>query len=564
MHPVRSLMLQNQPGIDDPRSPRRAWHEVTPPVRTVLVVDDNAGNRALAEATLQDDGYHVIFAEDGESAITAFERNQPQCILLDIQMPGIGGLAACRTIRALPGGSRAAILFVTAQHDVETFDLALAAGGDDFVTKPYRPRELGARMQTAIRLRRDAHERDDLCELIKRQRDDLQRVQLQICDANEKLVLATLTADRLVEEANAARAAAALEEERFRTLVVTSSALQWRASAEGHVRVDRASMQALTGVEIGTGGSDWLDVVHPQDRERAGRTWQEAVAAAAPYECQYRVRTTDGTFAWMLARAAPIPAGGPVREWIGTLTDVTASIRIEEARDRFIGVLGHDLRTPLGAILMGVGLLDEVSETQTSIVERITRSAHRMVAMIDDVLDFARGRLGGGIPLAVTTADLGELCDEAVAEMKLANPGRLVTFEAAGDLRGNWDPARVAQVLSNLLGNAIKHGVGAIHVTSRTDGADVVTTVHNEGPAIPAALLPILFEPFTGQAPGMPGVRDGLGLGLYIASEIVRAHEGSISMTSTEDQGTTVSVRWPRSSAVASHQAGYIEPKTTM
>jgi signal transduction histidine kinase len=145
----------------------------------VLVVDDNAENRALAQATLEDDGFDVVLANDGAAGIAAFEAARPACILLDVQMPGIDGVAACEAIRAMPGGHTVAIVFVTAQRDITTFDRALAAGGDDFLSKPFRPAELVVRVQAALRVRQLAGERMDLYAEVKHQRDDLQRLQLQ-------------------------------------------------------------------------------------------------------------------------------------------------------------------------------------------------------------------------------------------------------------------------------------------------------------------------------------------------------------------------------------------------
>jgi len=147
-------------------------------VGTVLVVDDNAENRALAKATLDDEGVPVELAATGEQAIAAFSRSQHACVLLDIRMPGMDGIEVCERIRALPGGDRAAIVFVTAQRDVETFDRAVRSGGDDFITKPFRPAELVVRIQTALRLRQVAVERDVIALELKRQRDELQRLQL--------------------------------------------------------------------------------------------------------------------------------------------------------------------------------------------------------------------------------------------------------------------------------------------------------------------------------------------------------------------------------------------------
>jgi two-component system sensor histidine kinase/response regulator len=147
-------------------------------VTQVLVVDDNADNRALAQAALDDEGVPAVLATTGEEAIAAFARSLPDCILLDIRMPGIDGITVCERIRGLPGGDRVAVVFVTAQRDVETFDRALRAGGDDFITKPFRPADLLVRIQTAMRLRRMVSEHGALSVELKQQRDQLQRLQL--------------------------------------------------------------------------------------------------------------------------------------------------------------------------------------------------------------------------------------------------------------------------------------------------------------------------------------------------------------------------------------------------
>ncbi|MEO6773634.1 MAG: hybrid sensor histidine kinase/response regulator [Kofleriaceae bacterium] len=149
------------------------------PGPTILVVDDNAANRALAQATLEDDGYRVVLASGGEAGIAAFEREHPDCILLDVRMPGMDGPTTCEKIRALPSGALVPIVFVTAQRDVETFDRTVLAGGDYFLSKPFRPNELISRVEAALKLRKLAVERLELYGEVKRQRDDLQRLELQ-------------------------------------------------------------------------------------------------------------------------------------------------------------------------------------------------------------------------------------------------------------------------------------------------------------------------------------------------------------------------------------------------
>jgi len=152
-----------------------------PPASTakILVVDDNEQNRALARATLEEEGYEVVLATGGEEGIRAFQEHAPDCVLLDVRMPGTDGFAVCARIRAMPGGANAPVVFFTALRDVDTFDAALRAGGDDFLTKPVRPTELALRVQAALKLRRLNETNREYYDLVRRQRDDLIRLELQ-------------------------------------------------------------------------------------------------------------------------------------------------------------------------------------------------------------------------------------------------------------------------------------------------------------------------------------------------------------------------------------------------
>lgn len=423
-----------------------------------------------------------------------------------------------------------------------TADRASSAGVRDLSAA--RREQALAEREERVRLGEIALEQGRAAAEVRAERD---RLVDQIRDANEKLVTAIVEAQQLADDANAARAEAALNEERFRSLVYTSSALVWQASGDGRPQVDPDAWRRFTGVEPALDERGWLEAIHPDDRDRVQGAWTEAVATGRPYSCQHRIRSSSGGYAWVEARAVPIPQTGPVREWIGMLTDVSDHVRVEQAREQFIGILGHDLRNPLAAILMAVELLDGLPAPHAVVVARVARSAHRIEAMIRDLLDFARGRLAGGIPVAPKPCDLQVVCDAVVEEIQQAHPDRAIRFEAAGDLRGEWDPARVEQVVSNLVGNAVTHGIGDVRVTARDEGDEVVTTVHNQGPPIPAATIPILFEPFSRPAAEADGARSrGLGLGLYIASEIVHAHGATISVASGEAAGTTFTIRWPR------------------
>jgi signal transduction histidine kinase len=293
----------------------------------------------------------------------------------------------------------------------------------------------------------------------------------------------------------------------------------------------------------------WLDAVHPADRDRVRDAWLDAVASATPYACQHRIRTNEG-YGWVMARAVPIVKGGVVREWVGMMTDVTDRLRVEEARDRFIGILGHDLRNPLTSIVGGVEQLHDLPAPLARTVARIGRSARRIEVIVRDVLDFARSRLGGSIPIATRPCNMAAICKAVVEETRQAHATRSIRFHAHGDLVGKWDADRIGQVISNLVGNAVAHGLDPIVVTSQDEGEQVVTSVHNRGEPIPDALMSTLFEPFTRGAylvgDGRAHDGGGLGLGLYIAGEIVRAHGGSISVSSNLDEGTTFTLALPR------------------
>jgi len=146
---------------------------------TILVVDDNEANRLLARDTLESEGYAVIDADGGARGVEAFAERLPDCVLLDVRMPGMDGFAACEKIRALPAGRETPIIFLTALRDVDTFDRALQVGGDDFLAKPVRPAELVVRVKSALKLRRLSSELQEHYSLLKQQRDDLMRLQLQ-------------------------------------------------------------------------------------------------------------------------------------------------------------------------------------------------------------------------------------------------------------------------------------------------------------------------------------------------------------------------------------------------
>jgi signal transduction histidine kinase len=253
------------------------------------------------------------------------------------------------------------------------------------------------------------------------------------------------------------------------------------------------------------------------------------------------------------------PVRGASGELLGigaVVVDITRHKEAEAAlsrsvafREELLAVLGHDLRNPLNAIgasAFQLSRAEGLEEDERRAVERIRRSTGRMGRMIADILDFARSRLGEGLPVARQRMDMAEVSRAALEELQVAQPERRILFEARGDTWGTWDADRVAQVLGNLVSNSLQHGRldTPVRVRLRGEPAEVWMEVHNEGEPIAAERLPNLFDPFKGSA--RPGNSGSLGLGLYIVEQIARAHGGGVSVTSTAEAGTTFTVRWPR------------------
>lgn len=228
----------------------------------------------------------------------------------------------------------------------------------------------------------------------------------------------------------------------------------------------------------------------------------------------------------------------------------------QAVRERLLGIVGHDLRTPLNAIglatevLLGGGSL--VGE-DARVVALIARSADRMGRMIHQLLDFTRARFGGELPVERVKTDLDGLSRDIIAELELSSPACVLRYQSLGDCVAECDPDRWCKVVSNLGANAIKYGSPGrpIDVTLHEEGAALVLTVHNEGPPIAAEALPFLFEPFWRGQADHSCTAESLGLGLYIVHETIRTHGGTIDVRSTAADGTTFTVRLPRSAVRA-------------
>ncbi len=230
------------------------------------------------------------------------------------------------------------------------------------------------------------------------------------------------------------------------------------------------------------------------------------------------------------------------------------SSMVQQSQNLFLAILGHDVRTPLGAINMGAQFLlleDKLPDTTHKLAARILNSNRRIGEIVDNLLDFATTHLGKGIPISPSPMNVAEVCEDLVEEVRTFHPDHQIILKECCDTQVVWDSARISQAFSNLIANAIQHGSKTKPVTIRItmEGEEIAWTIHNNGDIIPPDTLRTIFDPTKRFALQTTNDRNlsqrNLGLGLYITREIISAHGGKINIESRETTGTTFTIHLP-------------------
>ncbi|MFL5416460.1 MAG: ATP-binding protein [Myxococcales bacterium] len=244
--------------------------------------------------------------------------------------------------------------------------------------------------------------------------------------------------------------------------------------------------------------------------------------------------------------------------------DLAAARSNVHFQQQIVGIVGHDLRNPLATITGSIGLLRRqagLTPSSVASLDRVARSAARMARLISDLLDYARTQAPDGLPVVLAHANLHAICKDSVEECRSAHPSSEILLETAGDATGSWDPDRIEQALTNLIANAIQYGSGSpVRVRSMASAADIVEIkVHNGGAVIPAGALPELFKAYRRGVRGASAdQKGGVGLGLFIVSQIAAAHDGRVTAESSAESGTTFTLQLPRSVS-----KGHARPSST-
>ncbi len=303
----------------------------------------------------------------------------------------------------------------------------------------------------------------------------------------------------------------------------------------------------------------FFDFIHPDDLAITAKAFVDVQRGKPVLGFENRYRHKDGSYRWLSWNAVP---EGDL--YICSARDVTSAKKNEDAlekaeadaelREQFISILGHDLRNPLAGAICSIEYLEreDLSKNGKVMVETANQSLQRISRLIDDVLDFARARLGGDIGVKPQhESHLKPTLRQTVSEIKIANPD--VHWEEIYDFSDpvTCDPDRIGQLVSNLLGNAIFHGDPSegVRIHARDAGSNLMISVTNRGGTIPEKVREKLFEPFSRPEPGSS--QNGLGLGLFISKKIADSHNGDIEVTSERGE-TTFTLILPRGRALLS------------
>jgi PAS domain S-box-containing protein len=335
----------------------------------------------------------------------------------------------------------------------------------------------------------------------------------------------------------------------------------FRVDPEGRIASWNAGAERVKGYTAEEAiGQPFAMLFTPEDIAAGKPEWEMRQAAEKKvYQGEgIRVRKGGERFDAEVTLRALSDKGGVHRGFVKVTRDISGRKRFEadlqkraEFEQQLIGIVSHDLRTPISAITLATTLLlrsESLSERHRATLMRVLSSAERAQRLIGSLLDFTQARVGGGFVLQYSPLDLKDFISLVVEEMRLVHPEQEIQLEFSGEGEGEWDPDRLAQLLTNLLNNALVHGQEDKPVRVRVSGGpeSISVSVHNWGPPIPPALLPHLFEPMRrGTTPRASGNKS-VGLGLYIAQQIVLAHGGTIEVHSSEQQGTTFRVSLPR------------------
>ena len=320
----------------------------------------------------------------------------------------------------------------------------------------------------------------------------------------------------------------------------------WTATIEGELDyVNKRALEYFGRPAESIIGKQWVDQIHPDDKDACIETWLRALATGQLYQYEFRLKDKDGNYKWHLARALPFVSDDKIVKWFGTNTDIDDQKQLQRQKDDFLGIASHELKTPVTSIkayaqVLGAMLNKEGEHKKAEMVLRLDAQVNRLTNLIGDLLDVTKIN-SGRLQFNKTTFDLNSVIRDTVEDLQhTTQKHRLIMdFSETGSIYADKD--RMSQVITNLITNAIKYSPYSdkIIVSTRKEGALVSVCVQDFGIGIPTDKKDRVFEQFYRVSGSKQHTFPGLGLGLYISSEIVKREGGKIWVNSIEGKGST-------------------------
>ena len=503
----------------------------------ILIVDDEPANLKVLEAILDDPGYRLVRASNANDALLALMAEDFGLLILDIRMPDMSGFELAHLIKQRKKSASVPIIFLTAFYNEDQDVMAgYGTGAVDYLHKPVNATVLKSKVAVFVELHRKSRELAMANRALLLEVTERRRAEEQLRDLNESL-------DRRVTERSEALRES---EQRFRTMADQTPVMMWVTNPAGTVDFVNKEYCTFFGVSHEEAmHSGWRMPLHDDDTGYQ-RSLFEALRTRRPFQAEARMRRSDGEWRWMTSHGAPrTAASGEFLGMIVTSQDVTdqrqaASIQqqIARAKDEFIAVLAHELRSPLAPIRTSVGIIRAHASHPlvTRCGEIIDRQTAHMARLLDDLLDTsrlsrntltlqrARVRLGDVLQSAVEIAS--PLIEQQRLELLVHGVDEPVWLDA--------DHARLTQVFGNLLNNAAKYSKpgGRVDLLVRPSTGWVVVSVRDSGIGIAPDMLDRVFEPFTQASMARDHAPGGVGIGLSLANRLVEMHGGSIQALS--------------------------------
>jgi PAS domain S-box-containing protein len=499
---------------------------------SILIVDDHPPNLLALEALLAPLGQRLIKAHSGDEALKQILQRDFALILLDVQMSGMNGFETAALVKQHPRSRHIPIIFITAlSRDADHVFRGYSQGAVDYLMKPFEPEILRSKVSVFIDLYLKG-ETIKLQERLLRQRE---------------------------REASERRS-----QHRYRSLLDSMPQCVWAANSEGEIYYWNRAALAYCGVTADqiTGDSFWR-VIHTDERSLVADDWEATIDGHQAFQRELRLRrATDGAYRWHLGRMVPERnEQGSLIGWIVTAVDIDDHKRAEADlqravvhRDDFLSVASHELRTPLTSLKLEVANLGRLAQRHQGVVPanrleeklgKIGGQAERLHRLIDELLDVSR-IAAGRLELEIDDVDLSHLAHEVGARFReeALRAGCALSVVAPAPVVGRWDSGRMEQVITNMITNAMKYGQGKpIEIVVEAAGSLARLAVRDQGVGIAPEDHQRIFDRF--ERASSTRSFGGIGLGLWIVREIVRALAGEVRIESELGAGATFIVELP-------------------